>query len=125
MRIFSAIAVILLLLATVCSLTRRHNPIRSRQQYAESLNHIGGTLHYSTDAYQSRVLVIEQSDGDTQAGRDTLTYLYSNAEVQAQGYLSVEYIVGSARSVEGDEVWVNMSTGTKGQEPWWLRDILA
>ena len=98
----------------------------SRRQYAEELN-IGGAITYTTESYGDRVLVVTEREGDVQAGRDLLTYLYyDDAEVRARGFLSINYRV-SAEGAEGDRVWVwlNLSHTTTGQEPWWVRDVLA
>jgi hypothetical protein len=90
----------------------------SRRQYAESLNLAGSTITYTTEAYQDRVLVVTEREGDAQEGRDMLNYLNGQDDVRARGFLSINYRV-SAESAEGDEVWVwiDLSRATKGCAP--------
>jgi hypothetical protein len=123
MKLFSFIALAALAAALVCAVGR-NTKTDSRRQFADAFNHTGGTLRYSTDAYQNRVLVITQSDGDMRAGMDLLTYLGGVDEVRAHGFLSINYRTGVA-SAESPEIWLDVSHETKGSSAWWVREILA
>ena len=103
----------------VHTLVSNDDSAKSRRHFAETLN-IGGTITYTVDTYENRVLVVTQATGNEQMGSDVLDYLYDSDEIQARGFLSVNY-----KDDAGDFIWLNLSHMTLGQPPWWKMDIVA